>query len=293
MRWLGRFTAWTGMVRHQMRDFEGAARCAEEALAIGLRASDPRTLILVGLLTSTMPRRHRPSLPLLPPLEELYGMAVELRQRDAQSWLLGLLASRAIRQRDYDEAARWTLRRLDLMARSTAWDGMGVSLMASMGVAAGRGELRLAARTHGALAPMLPTLMAGVAPHDAARHQRLIDRLRARLGDAVFDEEVSAGSLLSWPDAVAAVIPMLEGEEDADASSADRGLAVPGLGLTSRERDVLVLLAEGLSNKEIANKLGLRPKTVTQHSMSIYRKLAVRGRSEATAVAIRLRLVPR
>ena len=57
--------------------------------------------------------------------------------------------------------------------------------------------------------------------------------------------------------------------------------------LTRRERQVLALLATGASNSDVASSLGLSAKTAMHHSMSIYAKLGVRGRAEATAWAFR------
>jgi DNA-binding NarL/FixJ family response regulator len=51
--------------------------------------------------------------------------------------------------------------------------------------------------------------------------------------------------------------------------------------LTPRERDVLDLLAAGLSNAAIATRLGLSTKTVNNNTSSIFTKLAVAGRTEA------------
>jgi DNA-binding NarL/FixJ family response regulator len=54
------------------------------------------------------------------------------------------------------------------------------------------------------------------------------------------------------------------------------------VGLTERESQVLVLAAEGLSNREIAAALYLSAETVKAHLRQIFRKLAVRNRVEAT-----------
>lgn len=62
---------------------------------------------------------------------------------------------------------------------------------------------------------------------------------------------------------------------------------VPEVGLTSREVEILELLAEGLSNKEIAHKKNIATGTVRNHLGSIFKKLHVRCRSEATVKYLR------
>jgi len=62
---------------------------------------------------------------------------------------------------------------------------------------------------------------------------------------------------------------------------------VPDAGLTAREAEILELLAEGLSNKEIAHKKSIASGTVRNHLASIFKKLHVRCRSEATAKYLR------
>ena len=52
---------------------------------------------------------------------------------------------------------------------------------------------------------------------------------------------------------------------------------------TNREREVLTLIAQGKEDKEIANGLYITVSTVYSHTHAIYRKLNVRGRTEATA----------
>ena len=63
------------------------------------------------------------------------------------------------------------------------------------------------------------------------------------------------------------------------------------LGLSEREREVLNLMAAGLTNPEIAATLHLSPHTVKEHTSSLYRKLEVRNRTEAVQRAQRLGLL--
>jgi len=58
-------------------------------------------------------------------------------------------------------------------------------------------------------------------------------------------------------------------------------------GLTPRERDVAMLVVEGLTDREIAARLALSRHTVGQHAGQIYRKLGVRSRAELIAFLLR------
>jgi DNA-binding NarL/FixJ family response regulator len=64
-----------------------------------------------------------------------------------------------------------------------------------------------------------------------------------------------------------------------------------GVRLTMREREILGLLADGLSPTQIAADLGITPKTVATHVEHIYAKLGVHTRAQAVASAFRLALV--
>ena len=63
-------------------------------------------------------------------------------------------------------------------------------------------------------------------------------------------------------------------------------------GLTAREVEVLTLLARGLSNKQIAERLVITPKTAGNHVEHVYAKIGVNGRAAASLYAVQLGLLP-
>lgn len=62
---------------------------------------------------------------------------------------------------------------------------------------------------------------------------------------------------------------------------ADAAAGAVFAGLTGREREVLELLAQGLPNKKIAARLGIRERTARNHASAIFSKISVRSRAEA------------
>ena len=74
-------------------------------------------------------------------------------------------------------------------------------------------------------------------------------------------------------------------------ASDSRGRPASTASLTSREREVLTLLAQGLANKVIASRLGITEHTVKTHIAAVYEKLDARNRAEVLVAAARQGLV--
>ncbi len=89
---------------------------------------------------------------------------------------------------------------------------------------------------------------------------------------------VHAGLRTLAPEAVEALIQT--GEE---------ATLAPGHDLTSREREVLALLVDGLSNPDIARQLGVSRSTIKSHVSHILGKLGVTSRAEAISLTLRQR----
>ena len=105
---------------------------------------------------------------------------------------------------------------------------------------------------------------------------------------AVMPRDAAAVELRAAVSAVAAGLVVVP----ADAAGPVAPSAAGGTGsLTPRERQVLDLLAEGLSNKAIAARLAIRERTVKFHIGAIFEKLDVTSRTEAVTAALRRGLI--
>jgi DNA-binding NarL/FixJ family response regulator len=122
-----------------------------------------------------------------------------------------------------------------------------------------------------------------------------VDAARARLDLARALEEGQADVAIQEARTALAEFERVGAPREADAAAAllrrhgVRGRTGPkGAGLlTRREQEVLLLVAEGLTNPEIAARLFLSSKTVGHHVSNVLAKLGVKTRGEAAAWAIR------
>ncbi|WP_449278502.1 response regulator [Leucobacter sp. GX24907] len=118
-----------------------------------------------------------------------------------------------------------------------------------------------------------------------ARAEQLIDAVRTLAsGNALLGPDVTRAVIerVSQDRAAAAGTPPLTASPPAGHEEAD---PLGDAGLTERERDVLLLLAEGLSNAEIAERLFLGEATVKTHVSNLLQKVGARDRIQAVVWA--------
>jgi two-component system, NarL family, response regulator LiaR len=120
---------------------------------------------------------------------------------------------------------------------------------------------------------LLPALEAGAAGYLLKNSQP------AELARAI--RAAQAGEAIIDPAAAARLVHALS-DQDRPRPGANSGLAQ----LTSRERDVLALIARGRSNKRIALELGISEKTVKNHVGHVLSKLGVTDRTQAAVLAV-------
>lgn len=108
-----------------------------------------------------------------------------------------------------------------------------------------------------------------------ARGEDLVSAIRAVLLGGVYIDPTLAGAVMA-------------ARRDSTAESAEEAFEQ----LTPREREILKLVAEGYSNKDIADALGIAVKTVMAHRANLMDKLDIHNRSKLVQFAIRTGLLP-
>jgi DNA-binding CsgD family transcriptional regulator len=149
---------------------------------------------------------------------------------------------------------------------------------------------RQAARLFGAAEALRDALGHAFVPPEGTAFERGADTARAALGDAAYAAGRDAGRALPVAQAIEEASAFLS-----DVGGPSRRLEVgdqaTDAGLTPREAEVLRLLVDGLSDREIAAALFIGPRTVQTHVANLFNKLSVHTRAEAAAVAVRRGLV--
>ncbi|MGZ8738745.1 MAG: LuxR C-terminal-related transcriptional regulator [Nocardioides sp.] len=131
------------------------------------------------------------------------------------------------------------------------------------------------------------TLLAAMANHPASFHHvptlaELGNRLDARLGSEAATRYAATGRSFDLPDAAAYAVHRLDVARKALATAPGDGLA----GLTARETQVLRLIADGATTREVSEQLFISTKTADNHIQHIYTKLGLTNRAGATRWAL-------
>jgi DNA-binding CsgD family transcriptional regulator/tetratricopeptide (TPR) repeat protein len=156
-------------------------------------------------------------------------------------------------------------------------------------VAGAKGDGLQAARLFGAAEALMEKIDYRLVPQERAVLEPYRASVRSQLGEAAWEQAVAEGGALGLDQATAYALSKGEPSRRLPPTRSQPELSStpehPG-GLTSREVEVLGLVAEGLTNAQVAQRLFLSPRTVQRHLNSIYHKLGASSRTVATRFAI-------
>jgi predicted ATPase/DNA-binding CsgD family transcriptional regulator len=192
-----------------------------------------------------------------------------------------------------DLARAWSCHRDSLAWRRKVGDprGMAVWLEAMAGLLASSGAFEPAACVLGAVDSIRQRGGFPIHNHEKAQLEPTLRRTSEHLSPGQFARSWARGSLMNLAEIVD--FAYAEADRTVAATSGQEDAARPDLmlkrlaehGLTARERDVAQLLAERLSDKEIAERLSISPRTVGTHVAVILGKLGVHSRRDVVRFA--------
>jgi predicted ATPase/DNA-binding CsgD family transcriptional regulator len=217
--------------------------------------------------------------------EALAVEALALAREGGHAWsevlALGVLAHIAVDRAEYAEALQLGLQHIGVAQVLGARLGIGGALGTLAGIFLGAGQPERATRLLAAGRAFGDTI--GVVP--LVHHlyfERVLAAARHGLDEQTFTSAWAAGSALSPEEALAEILaePELFTRPPAESTGNHAGLS-------PRELDVLRLMTEGNSDRQIADALSISPKTAGNHVSSILAKLGVTTRTAAATHAVR------
>ncbi len=212
-------------------------------------------------------------------LDESLALSNEVGYREGVAWSLDQLGVLALREGDAGRARR-LLRRSLGVHRDLGDRWRAASVLEGLAEAyATEGQPGRAALLLGAADAIREAIGAPVPPCERPGRDRASASVRARMGEEGFARTRAEGMAITLEEAFSR------------ASEHDAPREIVQDVLSAREAEVLGLVAEGLTDQEVAQKLHLSPRTVGRHLSSVYRKLGVGSRTAAAREAAERGLV--
>ena len=210
------------------------------------------------------------------------GLALsrEVGERQAISVALNTLATLAQAERDHERARELFEEGLTVSAELGNESDVVHCLEGLASIAGAEGSIVRAVRLWGAAEALLEEIEVGVHTYvpDHSIQQSQVAAAHARLDEEAFEAAWAEGRMMTSEQAIQYALEQEAGPKQAAAEANSAGLS-------AREAEVLRLVAGGLTNAEVAEKLFLSSRTVDWHLGTIYRKLGSHSRTEAARFA--------
>ena len=211
--------------------------------------------------------------------EEVLAMSEVRGERWFQSWALWALGIELFRQGELSRAIISEQESIRLKDSFNDQLGIALCVEALAWTAVTHGEADKGAQLLGAAASIFDNVGARLFEHLTPQHDQSEAAAREKLGQAAFDRAYQAGAAFSLDRSVRYAL----GKEQATKSRTGRVDHREPVSLTRRESEVAGLVAQGLTNREIAEKLVISQRTAEAHVEHILSKLGFTSRSRVAA----------
>jgi predicted ATPase/DNA-binding CsgD family transcriptional regulator len=265
----------------------------EESLAIFRELGDRRRIAeILGSLGGYMAFYQGNYTTELTSMEESLTIMRELGDRRSSARLLWALGHAAFVQDDYAKARTFYEEALAILQELGVKWLIAACLDGLAEVAVAQGQPEWAAHLLGAAALLREALGVSPPPYNLANYERTVATTRAQLGEERFAAAWAEGREMTLEQVLAEQARATTPGQTSTVSTIQQPTDTVALPptypdeLTPREAEILRLVASGLSNAQVAEKLIISPRTVHAHVRSIYSKLGITSRSSATRYAI-------
>jgi predicted ATPase/DNA-binding CsgD family transcriptional regulator len=236
------------------------------------------TLGNLGLIVQALGNPHRAL--------ELYseGLAIARKLGDQHSLgiALGNLGTVALELQDLQAASTWFEECLMVSQEVTDPEGIAGALDGLSTIAAMRQQNMRAARLYGHANALRERSSLPRTEQESLELEKRLAGVVSQLGSVAWTAALATGRAMT-PEAILAM-PEPTGQPAKQVPELE--FRMPPVGLTARELEVLRLVSQGLSDKVIAKTLAISPATVGRHLSTVYGKLEVRSRAQATQWAL-------
>jgi predicted ATPase/DNA-binding CsgD family transcriptional regulator len=267
------------------RDLESIPALYEEAASLGSEVRDRRVagnlLIFSALSAISQGDLERASVL----SEEGLVLFREIRDVQGIGHSLNNLGLNAVMLQDHDAASTFMRENLRVAREADYKLAIQYSLFGLGMVAAAGGRSARAARLWGAQEAMREAFGIQITPlaYSTTDYEGYVATARSQLDEAAFAAAWSEGRAMTTEEAVEYAL----GTDEAASPHEDAASPM----LSERETEVLALVAEGLTNPQVAQRLYLSPRTVGQHLRSVFRKLGASSRAAAAREALERGLI--
>jgi predicted ATPase/DNA-binding CsgD family transcriptional regulator len=274
-------------------DYTAGNPLCEESLEIFREQGDRRrSAEILGSLVGYMAFYQGNYIAELTSIEESLAIMQELGDRRNSAKLLWFLGHAACVQDDFAKARTFYEEALAILQELDIKWFIASCLDGLAEVAVAQRQQEWAVHLLATAALLREALGVSPPPYSLANYERVVASTRAQLGEERFAAAWAEGRMMTLEQVLA---------EQAGATTPGQTSTVPTIQqpagttappaaypdeLTPREVEVLHLIASGLSNAQVAEKLIISPRTAHAHVRSIYSKLGITSRSAATRYAI-------
>jgi len=225
-------------------------------------------------------------------IDEAVGLFRQLSARSALAQALEGLADVHVQRCEYKQAAGLLRESIAVHQELGSPHGIAFSLDASAKLAAAQARPERAARLFGAAEALREASGAVLSLGDGANLQPSIDAVRSTLGADGWSAAWAAGKAMTQERAIEYALSLPEPSPHRLMTLQEASTETSTTALTRREREIAGLVAQGLTNRQIAEQLVLSVRTVDVHTSNIMRKLGLHSRAQVSAWATKVSLPP-